>query len=192
MNESLTAIKKLYHDLSLPLKQDIAYIYLEKEEEKVEEIGKKLESLYKNKDFRLFLRKLHRQYELREAVELREIFTKRHVFKKNPDQWQAEAKAKLAVFFQNVLKLTNAFEVFEKNLHESHTLPNQPYDKVNQIPQSKLVNGEHVKIAIIGAGFSGLAAAYFLVTSGKIRGSEIAIIEKRKVGGELLEEQQAS
>lgn len=183
LNQSLNEIKKLWHELSLPLKQDIAYIYLEKEEEKIEEIGEKLESLYKNKEFRSFLRKIHKEYELREAIELREIFTKRRLFKKKPNEWQLEAKAKLEVFFQNILKLTNAFEVFEKNLHESHALPNEPFYKINPLQQNKLVNGEHVNIVIIGAGFSGLAAAYFLLTSGKFRGNEIVIIEKRRVGG---------
>ena len=192
LNEKIKEIAILWHQLNLPLKQDIAYIYLKKEEEEIEEIGKILESLYKNREFRIFLRKLHKEYELKEAIELREIFTKRHLFKSNPIQWQAEAKAKLRVFFENVLKLTNAFEAFEKNLHESKLMPNEPFYKINLTPQNRLVNVEHIKVAIIGAGFSGLAAAYFLLISEKYKGNEIVIIEKRKVGGAHLEGQQDS
>jgi len=182
LKEKLKEIELLWHQLSLPLKQDIAYVYLEKEKKEIEEIGSVLASLYKNREFRLFLKRIHKEFELDEAGELGIIFTKKTLFKEDPTTWYKEAREKLSVFFANILQQTNAFEAFEKNLHASHSMPNEPFYKVNPIPQSKLVNGEHVKVAIIGAGFSGLAAAYFLLNSG-YKANDIAIIEKRKVGG---------
>lgn len=178
LGKEIKEIEKLWYELSLPLRQDIAYIYTEIEEARIEEIGRKLESLWKNKEFRLFLKKLHKESELKG---LREIFTKRILFKTSPLKWQQEAKLRLGAFLALLSQGSKAFETFQKNLHESHSMPNDPFYRVGQIPQSKLVNGEHVKIAIIGAGFAGLAAAYFLLNL-DYRGRDIVIIEKRKVG----------
>ncbi len=182
LKESLEEIRKLWHQLKLPLRQGLAYIYLEKEKEIIGEIGEKLEDLYENKEFRLFLRKLHREYKLNEALELRRIFTKKRLFKENPLQWYTEAKNKLDLFFGHILKDANAFEAYEKNLHESLLMKNEPSDKINQIFTQRLANGEHVKAAIIGAGFSGLSAAYFLLMSGKYNPHDIVLLEKKFVG----------
>ena len=180
--ERLEEIKQLWYKLSLSLRQDLANIYLQEDELEIEEIGDKLQSLYKNNEFRFFLRKLHKEYDLAEIADIRKIFTKRELLKKNAKAWYKEARTSLKILFTGILKDINAFEIFEKNIHSEHLMPNEPFNKVSPIPQTRLANNERLKIVIIGAGFSGLAVAYFLLDYG-YKAADIAIIEKRKVGG---------
>ena len=182
LGESLEEIRKLWYELKLPLRQDIAYIYLEQEGEIIEEIGKRLESLYQNTEFRQFLRKLHRGHDLKEVREVRAIFTKKSLFKENPTQWYREARAGLQKLFSEILKDINLFEAYETNRHEHLLMENRPHEQINPISKTTVKAG-HVKIIIVGAGFSGLATAYFLLASGIYKGEDIAILEKRAVGG---------
>lgn len=49
--ERLEEIKRLWYEFELPVRQDIAYIYLDREQDIIKDIDDRLEKLLENRDF---------------------------------------------------------------------------------------------------------------------------------------------
>ena len=176
--ERIEEIKRLWYALELPLRQDVAYVYLDKEQRIIKNIDERLELLLENRDFRKFLKKLREEHKLREVYEIEKIFSRKYK-KENAEFWHEEAQEAIFKLFRDILPDIKAFEAYKKERHEMLRFNNEIPAKIERI--SKASTSKKVGIAIIGAGFSGLAAAYFLLKSG-VPGSDISIFEKDVVG----------
>ncbi len=176
--ERLGEIKRLWYEFELPLRQDIAYIYLDKEQRIIKDIDERLEKLIENRDFRRFLKILGKKRELGEIYKIEQIFSKKYK-KDNPEFWHEEAQEGIIELFKDILPDIRAFESYKKDRHEHLRYKNDIPWELQKAPKAKV--SKRVKIAIIGAGFSGLAIAYFQLRSG-VRGKDIVIFEKETVG----------
>ena len=176
--ERLEEIKKLWYELELPLRQDVAYVYLDKEQKIIKNIDQRLELLLENRDFQKFLKRLRKDHKLKEISEIEEVFSKKYK-NENAQFWHEEAQEAVVRLFRDILPDIKIFEAYNKTRHEMLRFRNEIPAKLQQIPKAGA--SKKVGIAIIGAGFSGLAAAYFLLKSG-VPGKDITIFEKEKVG----------
>ena len=74
--ERLEEIKRLWYELELPLRQDIAYVYLDKEQRIIKNIDERLELLLTNSDFKSFLKKLREEHKFKEIYDRKDILKK--------------------------------------------------------------------------------------------------------------------
>ena len=176
--ERLAEIKRLWYKFELPVRQDIAYIYLDPEQRIIKDIDERLENLLENRDFWRFLKRLKKEHEMKEISEIERIFSKKYK-RENPETWHEEAQEGIIELFKDILPDIRAFESYKKTRHEQLRFKNEVPWALRQAPKAGIT--KRLKIAIIGAGFSGLAAAYFQLKSG-VKGSDIVILEKETVG----------
>ena len=179
--EKLQAIKHLWYELELELRQSLANVYLDKGQKEIKSIRKLLKSLFRNRNFKRFLQSLHMEHEVEEAKTVEKIFRKRRLFKENPAQWYSEANSALIPLLKRLSTEIKAFEAFQKNRHENVIFPNIPPHR-RPAAQGRISRQRRFKIAIVGGGFCGMSAAYFLILSGRYNGNDIVIIDKKFVG----------
>jgi len=176
--ERLEEIKRLWYELELPLRQDIAYVYLDREQRIIKNIDERLELLLANRDFKRFLKKLREEHKFKEISEIERIFSKKYRIE-NAEFWHEEAQEAIIKLFRDILPDIKSFETYKKERHEMLRFKNEIPAQLQQVPKARAPSLP--RIAIVGAGFSGLAAAYFLLKSG-VQGKDIVIFEKDRVG----------
>ena len=147
--ERLEEIKRLWYELELPLRQDVAYVYLDKEQRIIKDIDERLELLLTNSDFKRFLKKLREEHKFKEIYEIERIFSKKYKIE-NAEFWHEEAQEAIIKLFRDILPDIKAFDTYTKERHEMLRFKNEIPSQLRQAPKAKAPSLP--RIAIVGAG----------------------------------------
>jgi gamma-glutamylputrescine oxidase len=178
-SEQVETIKKLWYELELSIRQDLANIYLNQERREEKTISILAKNLCQNDELRQFLQILHKEHDIVQAKRVGEIFSDKAIARKKPEQWYQEARAAVRGFLDAFQKDINALKVFKKGKHEKVTYSNKLPKEIPRVPRKEIPG--QVRIVIVGAGFSGLSTAFFLLKNG-VPPEDIVILEKETVG----------